>query len=496
MSNIRETYSGLIAFVASLITLITGLGYMLIVTRTLSILDYGTWGIINSLVVYGLIFAAIPVFQVTRATARGAHIEKTGIISSAIWSSLGLVIYFIIIFGFTDQTNVEKSILIFASILIPTNILYKIISSINIGWKPEITSYGILASQISIIPLTILLLIHFELGLTGLILSLLISICLNIVVQVYFLRKRITGIFDIKIIKKMFKFSWVPMYPKIGNILYTSDVLILFIIVGTPEIIAYYVAANVIANLVTNVSSITQGIYSKILAGGKGEIISKNITYLIFFACPLLLLSIVFAKPGITLLNPLYQEAYLLVIFLSFKLFFNMLTQIFEQFIIGNEKVDIYEKSTTKDYIKSKLITIPTLRIIQYAAYLIIFTIGVIYYMNNKTEQELLIFWVLISMFSQIPLLVLLSLKIKKMFMVKLDTVSILKYSMSGIFIFGLISIFVKGIDLTLGFLELLSQILILGIFGLGLYILISVIIDKQIRNLLKAIILEIRTRF
>ena len=43
MSEIRVTYSGLISFIAGLITLGTGLVFTIIVTRSLSQQDYGTW---------------------------------------------------------------------------------------------------------------------------------------------------------------------------------------------------------------------------------------------------------------------------------------------------------------------------------------------------------------------------------------------------------------------------------------------------------------------
>jgi hypothetical protein len=79
MSNIRVTYSGLISFAITLVTVFTGLGFMIIVTRILSTQEYGTWGLINSLMIYGVVFTAIPVFWLARETARELKTEKTNI---------------------------------------------------------------------------------------------------------------------------------------------------------------------------------------------------------------------------------------------------------------------------------------------------------------------------------------------------------------------------------------------------------------------------------
>ena len=53
MSNIRVTYSGLISFTVGLISVFTGLVFLTIVTRSLSIEEYGTWGLLlNLLILY------------------------------------------------------------------------------------------------------------------------------------------------------------------------------------------------------------------------------------------------------------------------------------------------------------------------------------------------------------------------------------------------------------------------------------------------------------
>jgi len=55
LSNIRVTYSGLIAFVIGLLSVGTGLVFTLIITRRLAPEEFGTWALIGTMISYFLI---------------------------------------------------------------------------------------------------------------------------------------------------------------------------------------------------------------------------------------------------------------------------------------------------------------------------------------------------------------------------------------------------------------------------------------------------------
>ena len=52
LDEIRVTYSGLISFLGGIISIVTGITATLIITRTLTPEEYGTWGLINALILY------------------------------------------------------------------------------------------------------------------------------------------------------------------------------------------------------------------------------------------------------------------------------------------------------------------------------------------------------------------------------------------------------------------------------------------------------------
>ena len=79
----------LISFIAGLVSLSTGLIFVLIVTRSLSQQDYGTWGLITSLFVYGVLASEIINFWTVRDVARGKKVGKLSLVSSSSLSSVG-----------------------------------------------------------------------------------------------------------------------------------------------------------------------------------------------------------------------------------------------------------------------------------------------------------------------------------------------------------------------------------------------------------------------
>ena len=102
MGDIRVTYSGLISVAVGLTTIITGLLFTLIITRTLDPIEFGTWGVITVLLLGVLNIEPIISYWATREIARGLESAKTAIFSSGIFSSIAVVIYLIIIY-FVDK---------------------------------------------------------------------------------------------------------------------------------------------------------------------------------------------------------------------------------------------------------------------------------------------------------------------------------------------------------------------------------------------------------
>ena len=142
MSNIRVTYSGLISLIGGIISVLTGTIFTLIITRTVTPEEYGTWGLILALITYVTLIGPIVSYWSTRDTARNIQSGKTAILSSMLLSIGAVSIYILISYLMGNYTNVEKNVLLFAAIMIPITFLNGILAAINLGWKPHALSYG------------------------------------------------------------------------------------------------------------------------------------------------------------------------------------------------------------------------------------------------------------------------------------------------------------------------------------------------------------------
>ena len=186
--------------------------------------------------------------------------------------------------------------------------------------------------------------------------------------------------------------------------------------------------------------------------------------------------------------------AVLVVIFSTFRILFFYLTNICESFLIGVENVDNESKSNFKDYMKSKLFFLPTLRLIQYGMYIVVLTI-VLVSLNNSTETiELVVYWSIIAMIFQIPLVLYLLYAVKQTFPLKSEIKSIAKYIFAGLVSFALVYFLIENfLTYSEVISEFLPQVVLLALLGVSVYALITYAIDKPTRDLIKAAILEIK---
>lgn len=493
MSEIRVGYSGLINFVIGLIRIFTGFVFVLIVTRLLSPEEFGTWNLIVGLIAYVMIIHQIISFWVTREISRDEKSGKTTILSSSILSVIGIAIYIGIAYFVVAKTSVEQNVLLFAIAIIPGQFFYSILSAINLGYKPQASGYGLIILDFTKIPIVLILLYHLEMGVIGVILATVIGNIVSSVILAIFSKNKIRDSIDKNFLKNWLKRSWLPFFPSMISIIFHLDILIFTIIMGSTEGVGYYSAALVIANLASYAGLITIGIYPKLLRDENREFLQSMFTRTLYFLIPLGIISIVFARPGLYALNPVYEIVSIATIFLTFRIILFTIFDVFSSFLKGIEKVDVRE-SKFKEYFRSKLFLIPMLQLLQYSIYVGSLTIVLLLFSSTKSFVDLILYWSIISFVTQIPFTIIMSLYVKKNFVLKFEYSSFLKYLFAGIIAFGSAFLLLKEyLAYTSSIFDFLPNLLLFVGFGVGVYLLITYMIDINTRQLFKAIISEIK---
>lgn len=494
MSEIRVNHSGLISFLGGLIGLVTGSIFSLVITRVLTPEEYGHWGLILSVVSYFPLILSVIAYWSTRETATNLFSGKTAFLSTLVLSLIASIVFIIISFFIVDETKTEQDNFLLATILIPIMFLVSIFSSIAYGYKSHVLGISTVFYGISQVFSVLTFVYYFDLGIPGVILSLTISYSVSALILFLYVREKIKTTFQIDFIKKWIKLSWIPLYPILSLVLANSTILIFVIITDSVLGIAYWTASLILVSIISSSGLISQATYSKLLQDKDHSFFQDNLTYLFYFAILFTSIIITFARPGLFVLNPFYEDATPIVIILAVEGFLLVLINMFQNSLIGIEKVDSNSNSKFKDYIKSNLFYIQTLRLIQVASYVIIFIIVFLLFSSSTDSViELLIYWASISLLTHIPLFIIFSVLIKKNFSHSFDLKRIIKFFMIGVFI-SIFSYFITENFLLYeeNVYHFAPNLLLFVGMLIGIYFIVTYLSDSKIKSLFNSIICEI----
>lgn len=495
MSDIRVTYSGLISFFVGSSTILTGLIFTLVITRTLTQEEFGTWAVIGTLLGYVLILNPIISYWNTREIARGEKSGKTAIMSGGAFASLAFLIYLIIAFFYSEGVVIDKNILLFASILVPLEFFRSILVGITNGYKPQLEEYGKITFEVFKIVLALGFLYILDMGIFGLIITTFCATFANVMFLAISSRKMLRTKFNKQLISKWLKLFWIPLFPRIPVAILSTEVIIFSIITGGVGGIAYWTAAFTVGRIVRNSRLIAKAVYPKVLQGGSKQVFESNFTHVLFFAFPLAAISLVFAKAGLFALNPIYEVAYPVVLLIVPTIFLRNITEVFGKVLQGFEKVDVKKDASFRDYLKSKLIVLPSLKIFHRSIYLGILALTLFLLSFQKmVDIELVKVWAMISLGTQIPLTLYVYIILRKEIRPKFELRAITKYLLASVIVFGvlyfMLESFLEFNESIFVFLPNLIGFLIIGLIG---YFSLTYVIDKKTRSIVKEIIKEAR---
>ena len=491
MSNVRVTYSGLVGFAVSLVSLFTGILFVILVTRKLSQDEFGFWILIGSLIVYVVILEPIVNYWTTRQIARGENIGSTSLsINGSI--SIGAILIFLALISYLSPVlNLDFEILLLASFLVPLSFLNSTLGAICAGFRPQATSFGTLSFSISKVVFGFVLVFSFESGLSGIILAVIFANCVRFVVLFSLSKTKIFSKFKIEVVKFWMKLSWLSLYKQSTGFIRSLDVLVFSLFTHSVLELSYWGAANVISSKIGQLGGLYQGLIPKLLAKGRKEFAEENLKLILFFAIPFLAAAIIFAKPGLHILNPIYTSAATIAIILSSRAFVSLFTKFAFSIIEAYERIDEDKQASPRKYIKSKLFFLSTLSYIGTGLYVGILTIFLIFSENFQYDIiDKIIVWSLIYFFISIPFMVYGLWFIWKKYKIKFPFLHTLKYSgvslIVSIIAFYLMEYFVTYSE---SIWEFLPQFLPILILSIALYLGITYLVDSSTKKLLRSII-------
>jgi len=495
LSNIRVTYSGLISFIAVLSSIITGTIFTIIVTRRLDPTDFALWSLIGSLFVVVMIFDPIATYWTNRQVARDQKVAVTAFGANSLFSIFAVIIYIGIsaLIAFTSDANFE--LLLFGSLMIPFVYINKILKTITGAYKPQGNGYVLVISEITKIPVGFLLVYFLDMGIIGAITTTLIASSAQLLFYFYYINDKLHEKFSLNIFKTWLNRSWLSLYSGNTGRIPELDVLIYTSFFGSIGGLAYLGIGKTMGNLVSMSTYLSTGLFPKLIATKKSDFIELSLKRTLFLSFLMLSLVIVFTKPGLWILNPVYIDGVNVIIIWSLSQFSLVFMNIFSGSLTGLETIDTKNNLKFKELVKSKLFFVPTIdhifRIIYLSLLISFFAISIFGEFTIITTISL---WGIALLITNSGISIVYWKKLKNQISFKFPYFVSLKYLISAIVsslpTAYLINEFVEYHESVFDFIPQLIPLLILQV---GIYLLICIIWDAETKKFILSIINEIK---
>lgn len=495
LDDIRVTYSGLLGFAVAIGGMLAGLAFIITVTRQLSPEEFGVWAVIGSMTSYSIAAEPVISYWTARQVARGKPVGKTSMVSTSMFAGGSIPIYLISIYLFTSIEPAFFDSMLLGALLIPTLFIKYTLSAVNLGHRPHAVSIALAAFQATKIPAGLALVFFLKLGLDGAILAVFAAHLVDIAIQLRYAHPRLAVRLDFTYLRGWIRQSWMPLYGMIPGVLSTLDIVLYTVITNSVVGAAYYTAALVAARMVARTSQVSQALYPKLLAEGSRDHISENFTLLMYFAIPLLMLSVLFSRHAMFLLNPEYADAWAAGVLLAIAIFLQVIMGFARSVLKGIDDVDIEERPSYSALLKSKLFLVGTIDNVYYTVYLVALAIS-LYIFRDMPELMLVVVWSSVMLAVSGPFLLYFMLLIRRHSPFRPSFDNIFRYvggvvGMAAVFLATNDTVAVFDVSIYSYLPGLVSELAICCLTYLG----ITYAIDRKTRLLFRRVISEIASR-
>ncbi|MCS7136019.1 MAG: hypothetical protein RMJ14_00240 [Nitrososphaerota archaeon] len=433
---VRLRYTGLVAFLTRIGSVFTGLAFTVLVTRNLTVPDFGLWQYISILCSYLLFPNFLMNYWSTRFTARGYRVGRTHVILSTYFSLAALFVFLAVsVWGSRDLTT-DLGVFFLASLTIPFLYLYQALEALAYGHRPELPQYGFIIFEVSKVVLGVVFVLLLRMGFYGVLISVILAYALQATFLAITQLDLLKGVFDRSIASRWIRSSWLPAYGMIPSMLLGLDALLVTIISRSTEPIAYWRAAQVIFGMIGYSTYLASALYPKMLSGGGGKDVEVALRLVLMFSVPMVIGAFVLAKPLLAILKAEYVIASDVVRVGVFVALISAITNVFSGAISGLEGVDKEGQLSFRKLLRSKLFLIPSVNIVASSAYIVSLIVIAQLLLSYNAENV----YIAIPFYANIGLLIVNAFTLlylygmlRKMIKFSFPTLSVLKYVVASL---------------------------------------------------------------
>jgi len=486
-SEIRLKYSGLILFTSRLLSVATGLAFVLMITRSVSEEQFGIWGNVSDVFSYFIILATVLPFWTTRFVAREhAGSARTGLVANIFISIASASIYLALLPTILSALQITGTYTILYFIIsIQILELYTIsaLEAVLLAKQPQTIGYGLLVYEVCKVALGFTLIIHLELGLLGAIYSMISSYLIRIAFYIKLTAKELKETVRWTYLKEWLKASPINLYSIVGNRIAAFTLIFLFMYGELAR--AYYGAALTIANVVAYSTFLAYALYPRLLSESNTKDISISLKMVLMVAIPMTAGVMIMSDSYLTILKLVYRDAAPVLLLLAINALCLSISQVFNTVVLGTEKIDAKAKIAFKQLTKTRLFQLFTLPYVQ-SAITLPTTFFALFYIA-KTQLEAATYLALISLIVSLVMLLCTYLIARKCLTFDFPWKSVTKYVIASAVMATLLYIIPHPTRIS-------STLFFTGVGGITYFAALAAI-DHEARQLIKSIIGEVKSK-
>jgi hypothetical protein len=349
---------------------ILGFFVTILITRRISVEDYGVWTMISNYVGYLILPSIAYSPWLVRNISRGQNTSRSGVYISL---AIGIVLtplYLLLMFVFSQGFSQPLVPLLLSTGILPLEYLNTCFNNIASGYAPQKAGYGSFVMKLGQAVSVYLFLAFLAMGLTGAVLAIIVGKFLMVMVNLYanwgILKE---SKFELSTVISWFRSSWVNLLAVVYTLIFSLDVIVVRVFYGSAIPVAFYGLSMSILSLSVFSNVVSSSLYPRIICKRNLEDLPEAIWLLLLLSVPIFLIVIIYATP----ICAIFGSGYLLMAWplraFSVATIFQLLSGLASVAYTGLEACDANELSSRK-LIRSALLKSNVVMVIFSSLYL------------------------------------------------------------------------------------------------------------------------------
>ncbi|RWX73426.1 MAG: hypothetical protein ACO0C9_03825 [Candidatus Methanosuratincola verstraetei] len=308
--DVNLLYSSFMTYAFNFLGSVFSAFFFAILTRALTIEEYGVFVMILRYVGYFSIPSVIFTYWLPRDISRGRNTSKTGLLYSMGVGLLVTPLYLVFALGISGELGQPLFPILLSSAIIVLEYVYAALSYASQGHKPQFVGFGQFAFKAGQAITGIAMVSGLSLGLTGAVLSFLFG---RLIMDLVLLRLNLPLLRKSKLSAGTAilwaKSSWRSLLGSLTCLIFWLDVLVVSLVFGSEIPVAFYGVSMMILMAVTYASSIPSSLYPKVLAKKNLEDLGEAIWLTLLITVPIASFIVLYAEPICAILGTKYLPA-------------------------------------------------------------------------------------------------------------------------------------------------------------------------------------------